>query len=49
MLYSVSAVQILALVDGVGELEERREGGRMVVGKCESYSCCFFVSSSVQD
>jgi len=35
MLYTVSAVQILCLVDGVDELDRRREGGRELVGKCK--------------
>jgi hypothetical protein len=35
MLYTVSAVQILCLVDGVDELDRRREGGKELVGKCE--------------
>jgi hypothetical protein len=34
MLYTVSAVQILCLVDGVDELDRRREGGKELVGKC---------------
>lgn len=33
MLYTVSAVQILCLVDGIGELDVRREHGRMKVGR----------------
>jgi geranylgeranyl transferase type-2 subunit beta len=35
LLYTASAVQILAMVDGFGELEKRgKEGGAMAVGKC---------------
>lgn len=38
MLYTVSAVQILAMVDAFDELEERgKEGGKAKVGECE---CC---------
>ncbi len=34
--YTVSAVQVLAMVDGFGELEKRgREGGTMAVGRCK--------------
>ena len=35
MLYTVSAVQILALVDGIEELEVNGRGGRERVGRCE--------------
>lgn len=34
LLYTVSAVQVLATVDGLGELERRGQGGKMGVGKC---------------
>ena len=34
LLYTVSAVQILALVDGFGELEARGKGGKKGVGMC---------------
>ena len=35
LLYTNSAVQILAMVDGLGDLEKRgKEGGVMAVGKC---------------
>lgn len=38
LLYTVSAVQILCLVDGVEELETRgRKGGKMAVGDCMFY------------
>ena len=37
MLYSVSAVQILCLVDGFGEFEGRFGEGRMRVGRCKSF------------
>jgi len=37
LLYTASAVQILAMVDGFGELEKRgKAGGAMAVGKCLS-------------
>jgi geranylgeranyl transferase type-2 subunit beta len=37
MLYTVSAVQILAMVDALDELEKRgKGGGKAQVGKCES-------------
>jgi geranylgeranyl transferase type-2 subunit beta len=36
--YTVSAVQVLAMVDGFGELEKRgREGGTMAVGRCKPF------------
>jgi geranylgeranyl transferase type-2 subunit beta len=36
LLYTASAVQILAMVDGIGDLEERgKEGGAMAVGRCK--------------
>jgi geranylgeranyl transferase type-2 subunit beta len=36
-LYTASAVQILAMVDGFGELEKSgKAGGAMAVGKCLS-------------
>jgi hypothetical protein len=35
MLYTVSGVQILATLDAFAELEERVEGGREKIGKCE--------------
>jgi hypothetical protein len=34
MLYTVSAVQILATLDAFGELEDRVQNGRMKIGKC---------------
>ena len=34
MLYTVSAVQILVMVDALDDLEERGKGGRARVGKC---------------
>ena len=35
LLYTASAVQILAMVDGFGELEKRgKEGGAVAVAKC---------------
>ena len=34
MLYTVSAVQILATLDALPELESRIEGGKLAVGKC---------------
>lgn len=34
MLYTVSGVQILAILDAFGELDERVEGGRIKIGKC---------------
>lgn len=38
MLYTVSAVQILAMVDGFDELEKRGKGnGKATVGKCEFF------------
>ena len=36
MLYTVSAVQILATLDAFGEFEERVKDGRQKVGKCVS-------------
>lgn len=35
MLYTVSAVQILATLDAYGELEQRVKGGREKIGQCE--------------
>jgi geranylgeranyl transferase type-2 subunit beta len=35
MLYTVSGVQILALVDGFDDLENKVPGGRVRIGKCE--------------
>lgn len=38
MLSTVSAVQVLAMVDGLEELESRGKGnGKLQVGKCKSY------------
>ena len=34
MLYTVSAVQILVMVEGLDELEERGKGGTHRVGEC---------------
>jgi geranylgeranyl transferase type-2 subunit beta len=34
MLYTVSAVQILATLDAFGELDERVQDGRLKIGKC---------------
>lgn len=34
MLYTVSGVQILAILDAFGELDERVKDGRMKIGKC---------------
>ncbi len=42
LLYTVSAVQILAEVDAFDELEKRGvKGGKMAVGKCEHYTLHF--------
>lgn len=38
MLYTVSAVQILATIGALGELEKLGKGGRNRVGKCEPTS-----------
>lgn len=38
MLYTVSAIQILATVDALDELDKRCEGGRESVGKCTDES-----------
>lgn len=38
MLYTVSAVQILATLDAFGELEEREGGGKERIGRCECSS-----------
>jgi geranylgeranyl transferase type-2 subunit beta len=35
MLYTVSAVQILATLDGFGELDKRVPGGKKKIGKCK--------------
>ena len=35
MLYTVSAIQILATIDALKALETSRHGGREQVGKCE--------------
>lgn len=35
MLYTVSAVQILVMVDGLDELDRRTTGGKASVGACE--------------
>ena len=35
MLYTVSAVQILATIDGLEDLERRRRGGKEQVAKCK--------------
>ena len=42
MLYTVSAVQILVMVDAVGELETRGKGGKERLGKCQIswIACC---------
>lgn len=42
MLYTVSGVQLLALVDGFAELEQRLPGRKMKIGRCEQ---CFHTSS----
>ena len=34
LLYTVSAVQILVMVDGIGNLERRGKSGKERVGKC---------------
>jgi len=36
MLYTVSAVQILVMLDAVSELDTRIEGGKLAVAKCRS-------------
>jgi hypothetical protein len=36
MLYTVSAVQILATLDAFGELEDRVKDGCVKIGKCAS-------------
>ncbi len=42
LLYTVSAVQILAEVDAFDELEKRGvKGGKMAVGKCEDFVLYF--------
>ena len=38
MLYTVSAVQILATLDAFDELQVRIKGGRLKVGECASIS-----------
>lgn len=35
MLYTVSAVQILATIDALDVLDERGQGGRRQVGECD--------------
>jgi geranylgeranyl transferase type-2 subunit beta len=37
MLYTVSAVQILATVDGLGDLEKREKGGQERIAKCKPF------------
>ena len=37
MLYTVSAIQILATIDALSELETRGTGGKAKVGKCSLY------------
>jgi geranylgeranyl transferase type-2 subunit beta len=57
MLYTVSAVQILATLDAFAEFEERIKDGRQRVGKCASflkpssgYQCLLFpVIADLQD
>ncbi|ETI26902.1 hypothetical protein G647_10001 [Cladophialophora carrionii CBS 160.54] len=44
MLYTVSAVQILATVDGLKDLERREKGGQERIAKCK-----FFVIASLQN
>lgn len=39
MLYTVSAVQILVLIDAVDELEKRGRGGKEKVGSCMREPC----------
>jgi geranylgeranyl transferase type-2 subunit beta len=36
MLYSVSAVQIIATLDAFGDLEARVEGGRRKIAQCKA-------------
>ncbi len=36
MLYTVSAVQILATVDGLEDLEKREKGGKHRIAKCKT-------------
>lgn len=36
MLYTLSAVQILVLLDGMAELDRRRPGGRQKVAECRN-------------
>jgi len=40
MLYTVSGVQILAILDAFGELDERVKDGRMKIGKCTLVISC---------
>jgi hypothetical protein len=35
MLYTVSAVQILVIVDAIDELDRRKPGGKAGIGACE--------------
>ncbi len=35
MLYTVSAVQILATIGAIDELDKHGKGGREMVGKCK--------------
>lgn len=45
LLYTCSAVQILAMVDGFEELESRGKGeggGKLAVGKCSLPSACSY-------
>ena len=39
MLYTVSAVQIIATLDAFAELDERIQGGRRKVGQCKLVAC----------
>ena len=39
MLSTISAVQILATVNALDELESEGRGGRIKVGKCKSLAC----------
>lgn len=36
MLYTVSAIQILATLDALPDLDARIDGGKLAVGKCTS-------------
>lgn len=37
MLYTVSAVQILAILDGWQELEAKRAGSKLAIAQCEEH------------